>query len=376
MRNFYEILEVEKNVTKEELKRSYKKLAKKYHPDLNPGDEVAEARFKEISYAYEVLSDDEKRQIYDVYGEEGLKGNMGASGGSGFGGFSDIFDDIFDIFGGSRSNRYEYANRKDMPKKGPDTRVDVTLDFFEAIFGVEKEISVKVKEECGHCHGSKMEPGSEKHECDKCHGSGQVTSEQNTPFGRFVRTSSCDKCHGTGEIIDQPCKKCGGRGAVLKSKKLKVNIPKGVDTGNIISLKGQGSVGENGGENGDIFVYIRVRSDAVFKREGNDIYLNIPISYSDAVLGAKIKVPTLKKLVDYDIPKGTTGGTVFRLKGEGVPYVNRENQRGDLFFKVDIIIPKKVSDEQKKLLEELRETEPEVEENKKSFLDKLKDLFD
>ena len=358
MRNFYEILEVEKNVTKEELKKSYKKLAKKYHPDLNPGDEVAEARFKEISYAYEVLSDDEKRQVYDVYGEEGLKGNMGASGGSGFGGFSDIFDDIFDIFGGSRSNRYEYANRKDMPKKGPDTRVDVTLDFFEAIFGVEKEISVKVKEECGHCHGSKMEPGSEKHECDKCHGSGQVTSEQNTPFGRFVRTSSCDKCHGTGEIIDQPCKKCGGRGAVLKSKKLKVNIPKGVDTGNIISLKGQGSVGENGGENGDIFVYIRVRSDAVFKREGNDIYLNIPISYSDAVLGAKIKVPTLKKLVDYDIPKGTTGGTVFRLKGEGVPYVNRENQRGDLFFKVDIIIPKKVSDEQRKLL------------------DKLKDLFD
>ncbi|MCI5643346.1 MAG: molecular chaperone DnaJ [Peptoniphilus sp.] len=376
MRNFYEILEVKKNATKEELKKSYKKLAKKYHPDLNPGDEDAEAKFKEISYAYEVLSDDEKRQIYDVYGEEGLKGNVGGSGAGGFGGFSDIFDDIFDIFGGSRSNRYEYTNRKDIPKKGPDTRVDVTLDFFEAIFGVEKEITVKVKEKCEHCNGTKMEPGTEKHKCDKCNGTGQVTSEQNTPFGRFVRTSSCDKCNGTGEVIEKPCKKCGGKGTVLKSKKLKVNIPKGVDTGNIISLRGQGSVGENGGENGDVFVYIRVRSDAVFKREGNDIYLDIPISYPDAVLGAKIKVPTLKKIVDYDIPKGTTGGTVFRLKGEGVPYVNRENQRGDLFFKVNIIIPKKVSDEQRKLLEELRETEPEVEENKKSFLDKLKDLFD
>ena len=346
MRNFYEILEVEKNVTKEELKRSYKKLAKKYHPDLNPGDEVAEAKFKEISYAYEVLADDEKRQIYDVYGEEGLKGNMSGSGGGGFGGFSDIFDDIFDIFGGSRSNRYEYANRKDMPKKGPDARVDITLDFFEAIFGVEKEISVKIRE------------------------------EQNTPFGRFVRTSACEDCNGTGEVIEEPCKECGGRGSKARTKKLKVNIPKGVDTGNIISLRNQGSVGENGGENGDIFVYIRVRSDAVFKREGNDIYLNIPISYSDAVLGAKIKVPTLEKIVDYDIPKGTTGGTVFRLKGEGVPYVNRDKQRGDLFFKVDIIIPKKVSDEQRKLLEELRETEPEVAENKKSFLDKLKNLFD
>ena len=301
---------------------------------------------------------------------------MGGSGGGGFGGFSDIFDDIFDIFGGSRSNRYEYANRKDMPKKGPDARVDITLDFFEAIFGVEKEISVKVREECSHCHGSKMEPGSEKHTCETCNGSGQVTSEQNTPFGRFVRTSACEDCNGTGEVIEEPCKECGGRGSKARTKKLKVNIPKGVDTGNIISLRNQGSVGENGGENGDIFVYIRVRSDAVFKREGNDIYLNIPISYSDAVLGAKIKVPTLEKIVDYDIPKGTTGGTVFRLKGEGVPYVNRDKQRGDLFFKVDIIIPKKVSDEQRKLLEELRETEPEVAENKKSFLDKLKNLFD
>lgn len=297
---------------------------------------------------------------------------MGGSGGGGFGGFSDIFDDIFDIFGGSRSNRYEYANRKDMPKKGPDARVDITLDFFEAIFGVEKEISVKVREECSHCHGSKMEPGSEKHTCETCNGSGQVTSEQNTPFGRFVRTSACEDCNGTGEVIEEPCKECGGRGSKARTKKLKVNIPKGVDTGNIISLRNQGSVGENG----DIFVYIRVRSDAVFKREGNDIYLNIPISYSDAVLGAKIKVPTLEKIVDYDIPKGTTGGTVFRLKAEGVPYVNRDKQRGDLFFKVDIIIPKKVSDEQRKLLEELRETEPEVAENKKSFLDKLKNLFD
>ena len=374
MRNFYEILGVDKNAQIDEIKKSYKKLAKKYHPDLNPGDEEAETKFKEISYAYEVLSDDKKRQIYDVYGEEGLNGNVGGS--QGFGGFSDIFDDIFDIFGGSRGSRYEYRNAKDMPKKGPDSRVEISLDFFEAIFGTEKEISVKINEECSHCHGEKMDPGTSKHTCDKCNGTGEIHIEQNTPFGRFVRTSTCDKCNGTGEIIDEPCKVCHGRGKVQKVKKLKVRIPAGVDSGNIIPLVEQGSIGENGGPKGDIYVYIRVKSDPVFKREGNDIYLNIPISYPDAVLGAKIKVPTLKKLVDYDIPKGTQGGTVFKLKGEGVPFVNRENKKGDLYFQVKIIIPKEVTDDQRELLEQLRDKEPEVTENKKSFLDKLKDLFD
>ncbi|MGI5949524.1 molecular chaperone DnaJ [Peptoniphilus sp.] len=375
MRDFYEILGVDKKAQLNEIKSAYKKLAKKYHPDLNPGDKEAEAKFKEVSYAYEVLSDEKKRQIYDTYGEDGLNGNVGGS--QGFGGFSDIFDDIFDIFGGSsRSSRYSYGDAKDIPQKGADLRVEVSLEFFEAIFGTEKEISVKIDEECSHCHGEKMEPGTSKHTCEKCNGTGQVSSAQNTPFGRFVRTSTCDECHGTGEIIEEPCKVCHGKGKVSKTKKVKVKIPAGVDSGNIIPLIEQGSVGENGGPKGDIYVYIRVKSDPVFKREGNDIYINIPISYPDAVLGAKIKVPTLKKLVDYEIPKGTQGGTVFKLKGEGVPYVNRENKKGDLYFKVNIIIPKEVTKDQRELLEQLRDKEPEVTENKKSFLDKLKDLFD
>lgn len=375
MRDFYEILGVDRSAQPTEIKKAYKRMAKKYHPDLNPGDKEAEAKFKEVSYAYEVLSDEKKRQIYDAYGEDGLNGNMG--GGQGFGGFSDIFEDIFDIFGGgSRSSRYEYQDTKDMPQKGPDSRVEISLDFFEAIFGTEKEITVKVNEECPHCHGEKMEPGTSKHQCEKCGGTGQTRTTQNTPFGRFVRTSTCDECHGTGEIIEEPCKVCKGKGKVTKNKKLKVKIPAGVDSGNIIPLSEQGSVGENGGPKGDVYVYIRVKSDPVFKREGNDIYINIPISYPDAVLGAKIKVPTLKKLVDYEIPKATQGGTVFKLKGEGVPYVNRENKRGDLYFKVNIIIPKEVTKEQRELLEQLRDQEPEVSENKKTFLDKLKNLFD
>ncbi len=375
MRDFYEILGVDKNAQPTEIKKAYKKMAKKYHPDLNPGDEEAETKFKEVSYAYEVLSDEKKRQIYDAYGEDGLNGNAGT--GQGFGGFSDIFEDIFDIFGGaSRSTRYEYQNAKDIPQKGPDSRVEISLDFFEAIFGTEKEIRVKINEECPHCHGEKMEPGTSKHKCEKCDGTGQTKTTQNTPFGRFVRTSTCEECHGTGEIIEEPCKVCKGKGKVAKNKKLKVKIPAGVDSGNIIPLSEQGSVGENEGPKGDVYVYIRVKSDPVFKREGNDIYINIPISYPDAVLGAKIKVPTLKKLVDYEIPKATQGGTVFKLKGEGVPYVNRENKRGDLYFKVNIIIPKEVTDDQRELLEQLRDKEPEVSENKKTFLDKLKNLFD
>lgn len=375
MRDFYEILEVERTSTTEEIKRSYKKLAKKYHPDLNPGDVECEAKFKELNYAYEVLSDEEKRRKYDTFGEDGVSGNFNGAGG--FGGFSDIFDDIFDIFGGGGGFRSTYSNqrRNDYPQKGENIRADITLDFFEAVFGTEKDINVRVEEECEHCHGTGAEPGTGKHTCDKCQGTGQIQVESNTPFGRFVRVATCDKCHGTGEIIDQPCKECRGKGRVTQSKKIHVKIPAGVDNGTVISLKKEGHAGAKGGEKGDLFVYIKVKSDPVFQRNGADLHIDIPISYPDAVLGGRIKVPTLKKLSEYEIPKGTQGGTTFKMKGEGVPFLQREG-RGDLYFTVNILIPKKISEEQRKLLEQLRDVQPEAAHEEKGFFEKVKDLFD
>lgn len=375
MRNFYEILNVTENVTKEELKSSYKKMAKKYHPDLNPGDKEAEEIFKEINYAYEVLSDDEKRQIYDTYGEEGLKGNYSTSGG-GFGGFSDIFDDIFDIFGsGGGFSSSSYKRSKNYPQKGTDINVEITLDFFEAVFGCQKEINVKVTDDCPKCHGQKAEPGTSKNTCDKCHGEGQIRVETASAFGRIVRTTICDKCHGSGEIIEKACTKCKGKGKILNSKKINVKIPAGVDNGNIVSLPNQGNSGDNGGGKGDIYVYIKVREDSIFKRRGNDLFIDMPITYSDAVLGGTIKVPTLKKIVDYDIPKATKGGTTFKLKGQGVPFVNK-NIKGDLYFTVNILIPKKISEEERKILEKLRDNDTEIKHEQKNFFEKVKDFFE
>ncbi|WP_036728552.1 molecular chaperone DnaJ [Peptoniphilus mikwangii] len=372
MRDFYDILEVEKTATSEEIKKSYKKLAKKYHPDLNQEDEESETKFKEINLAYEVLSDDQKRKTYDMYGEDGINGNF--QGGGNFGGFSDIFGDIFDMFGGGFRDSYT-SRSSNSPIKGGDIRYDITLDFREAVFGVEKIINIRRQENCSHCSGTGAEPGTSKHTCDKCNGTGQVKIQSTSAFGRFVRVVTCDKCNGSGEIIDKPCKHCRGVGKEVISKKLNVKIPAGVDNNTIISMKGEGHVGENGGSNGDLFIYVSVREDSVFKRNGTDLYLEIPISYMDAVLGGTIKVPTLNNLVDYEIPKGTQGGTTFKLRGEGVSYVRREG-KGDLYFTVDIIVPKKITDEQKKLLETLREKSKDIHEERKGFFDKVKEFFE
>lgn len=363
-------MEVERNASQEQIKRSYKKLAKKYHPDLNQGDEEAETHFKEVNFAYEVLSDETKRKNYDMYGEDGINGDYG----NGFGGFSDIFGDLFDMFGGASSG-FRTSSTYNGPIKGDDIKYDLTLDFREAVFGVEKEISIRVREDCHVCGGTGAQAGSEKKVCDKCHGSGQVRVESNSPFGRFVRVVTCDKCHGTGEIIEKPCTHCHGSGKETVNKKVKVKIPAGVDNNNIVSMKGQGHVGENGGSKGDLFVYISVKEDSVFKRNGFDLYLNIPITYMDAVLGADIKIPTLTELKDYKIPSGTQGGTTFKLKGMGVPYVKREGT-GDLYFTVSIIVPKKVTNEQKELLEKLRDKSKDSLQENKSLFDKLKEFFE
>ena len=377
MRDFYEILGVAREATQEEIKKSYKKLAKKYHPDLNAGDSEAEDKFKEVNAAYEVLSDDNKRQAYDMYGEDGLNG--GFQGGSGFGGFGDIFGDIFDIFGGGFSNRDSYEDTKNIPRKGEDITHQITLEFREAIFGVEKTITIRRLEECKKCHGHGTEDESSKHTCERCNGTGQMKVQSNSPFGRVVRVVTCDKCHGSGEIIEKPCKKCHGSGKETVNKKINVKIPAGVDNNIVIPITGEGNVGENGGPNGDLYIYLNVKEDSVFERSGNDLYLEMPISYVDATLGGKIKVPTLTKLVDYDIPKGTQGGTTFKIKNEGVPYI-RKDAKGDLYFKVDIIIPKKVTDKQRNLLEELRDNggngNEEIKKERKGFFEKFKELFE
>jgi molecular chaperone DnaJ len=371
LRDYYEILGVDRNATSDEIKRAYRKLAKKYHPDLNPNNAEAEQKFKEVNTAYEVLSDENKRARYDRYGEEGVNGQAGASG---FGGFGDIFDDIFDIFGSGFGGGYT-QKRKHGPVRGADLRYDLTLEFEEAIFGVEKEIQIRRTENCSTCNGSGAKPGTNKETCPKCHGSGQVRYAQQSPFGQFVRVGTCDQCNGTGEIIKEKCPTCNGSGREVKNKRIKIKVPAGVDNDSIISVKGEGEGGLRGGSPGDLYVYISVKEDEIFKRRGNNIYLNIPISFTEAALGAEIVVPTLEGTEKFTIPEGTQTGTQFKLKGRGVPNV-RGVGRGDLYFTVDVKVPTKLTDRQRELLIELsKEQGEEFKEQKKSFFEKVKDAF-
>ncbi len=369
MRDLYSVLEVERSASQEEIKSSYRKLAKKYHPDLNPGDEEAANKFKEVNTAYEVLSDDIKRQNYDVYGDAGIDGNFS---GGGFGGFSDIFDNIYDIFGGfgRRSSR----PKQKMPQKGSDHRYDLNIDFKEAVFGTEKEISVRVEENCKHCNGTGAEPGSEIHICETCHGTGEVKKTAASAFGRFVSVEPCPDCNGSGEVADEVCHECHGRKRVAANKKIKLVIPAGVDNGTIMNVGGNGSEGINGGPNGDLYVYITVTPDDIFERRGDDIYLNMPITYTDAVLGGEIEVPTLTGLKTHTIPAGTQGGTVFRIEGEGVKNV-RTGRKGDLVFITDIIVPTKLSKEQREAIKNLKEVQSSPKEERKSFFEKFKEFF-
>lgn len=372
MRDFYEILEIERSATAADIKKSYRRLAKKYHPDLNPDNEEAEYKFKEVNLAYEVLIDDTKRRNYDLYGEDGIRDDFRDGG---FGGFGDIFGDIFDIFGGGFSGNYQ-AERDNMPQKGSDIRYNLELEFREAVFGTDKEITIRREEECATCNGEGSKPGTHKHTCEKCKGTGQVREGSRSPFGRFVRVVACDQCNGTGEIIEEPCTSCHGSGRQIFSRKLNVKIPPGVDNRSIISLREEGHAGYNKGPSGDLYIYISVREDEVFKRRGSDIYLEMPISYTDAVLGGEIKVPNLTGVTDFEIPEGTQGGTTFKIKKEGVPFLQREG-RGDLYFTVDIIVPKKISAEQRELLEKFKDISgSHVKEERKGFFERFKDLFD
>lgn len=373
-RDYYEVLGVGRNATDDDLKKAYRKLAKQYHPDLNPGSAEAEAQFKEINEAYKVLSNAQARAQYDQFGHEGPTGQ--GFGGFDFGGFGDGgIGDIFDMFFGG-SGFGGSGRRRRGPARGADVRYDLDISFEEAAFGTKKEIEVVRMENCPDCDGTGAKRKADVRPCPACHGTGEVSHAQNTAFGRFVNVKACDRCHGEGTIVSDPCPTCHGRKKVRKIRRISVTIPPGIDNEQAITLRGEGEPGEKGGPSGDLYVYITVRPHKLFKRKNYDIHCDIPITFGQAALGAEIEVPTLEGRVKYNIPEGTQTGTVFRLRNQGVQHL-RSNTRGDLYVKVYIDVPKRMNERQKEILRQFEEVtgDREHHEERKSFFEKMKDVF-
>lgn len=372
-KDYYDILGIDKNASDEDIKKAFRKLAIQYHPDKNQGNKEAEERFKEINEAYQVLSDPDKRAKYDRFGTTDFNG-QGGFGGFDFGDFQDMggFGDIFDtIFGGGFSG----SNRRNGPQRGNDLEYNLNLTFEEAAFGVTKNIDINRHENCSKCSGTGAKPGTSPINCDKCGGSGRIRVQRNTAFGNFISEVTCDKCGGKGTIIKEACSECHGSGRLRKKRKITINVPAGVDTGNTIPLRGQGEPGLRGGENGDLYINIKVLPHKIFKRDGFDVICEIPISFPQAALGAEIDVPTLDGIIKYTIPEGTQGGSVFKVKGKGIPRI-RGYGRGDEIIKVIVEVPKKLNERQKELLKEYAEAcGEEVNEQKKTFFNKVKDAF-
>ena len=354
-RDYYEVLGVSKSASADEIKRAYRSLAKKYHPDMNPGDAEAEAKFKEVNEAYAVLSDEEKKAKYDQYGHAAFDPAAGGGyGGGGFGGFEGFdFGDIFSsFFGGGGSTR-----SKNAPVEGDDVLARVTLEFEEAAFGCKKEVNFARVEACGDCGSTGAAKGTKPETCSACRGRGYVTVQQQTLFGTMQSQRSCQTCHGTGKIVKTPCKNCNGKGFIRVNKKLDVSIPAGIDNMQRVVLRGQGSAGRNGGPSGDLVIEVRVKPHSIFTRNGNDIYCEIPITFVEATLGATIDVPTLGGGVEkFDLPAGTQTGTSFTLRGKGIADINNPKRFGNLNFTVNIETPTGLSSEQKKILRSFEET--------------------
>lgn len=379
-RDYYEVMGVPKNASEDEIKKAYRKLAKQYHPDLNPGDKDAEAKFKEVNEAYEVLSDKDKRARYDQFGHAGVDPSFGGgAGGDPFGGdpfggvdLGDIFSSFFGGggFGGGRRQANPNA-----PRRGSDTEAVLNISFEEAAKGCKKNITYSRIDSCAACGGSGAEKGTQPKTCPQCSGTGQVRISQRTPFGVVQTSRGCDRCGGTGKVIEQPCKDCGGTGRVKRQKTIEVTVPAGVDDDQVLQMGGLGNAGANGGPAGDLHVYVNVRPHPIFERKGNDVWCEMPITFTQAALGAEVTVPTLDGRVSYQVHEGTQPGDIFKLRGKGIQNLNGRG-RGDQYIKVTIEVPKNLSQKQKDILKEFDQSaEDKNYQKRKTFFDKIKDMF-
>jgi len=394
-RDYYEVLELKKGASDSEIKKAFRKLAKKYHPDVNPGDKAAEAKFKEVNEAYEVLSNKEKKASYDQFGHAGVDPSYGAGGGSytytysgsnpfegfdgfsGFGGFGDIFKDIF---GGNddddfSSSRYRKAS-SNAPRKGSDTEAVLNISFEEAAKGCKKDVSYKVFKTCTECSGSGAKKGSSSKTCPDCNGTGQVKISQRSVFG-FVQTiRTCSRCGGQGKVIETPCPKCSGNGVIQESNKVEVNVPEGIDNNQILKVREHGNAGKNGGPPGDLHVYVSVRPHPIFERKENgNIWCEFPITFTQAALGAEVLIPTLNGKINYKISEGTQPNDIIKLKNKGIKDL-KSHRKGDQLVKITIEVPKNLTNKQKEILKDFDKQAGEKNyQKRKGFLNKIKDLF-
>ncbi|MFO7171707.1 MAG: molecular chaperone DnaJ [Bacillota bacterium] len=380
-RDYYEVLGVPRNATDEEIKKAFRALARKYHPDVNKDPDAAE-RFKEINEAYQVLSNPEKRKLYDQFGHAGVSGHAAGTSGTAeagpfdfgpfaqgdFGPFSDIFEMFFEGFGGRRRRG---------PERGRDLEYDLRITLEEAAFGARKEIRIPRIETCGTCGGSGARPGTQPRACPRCGGTGQVQHVRQTPFGRFASITTCDLCHGEGRVVDSPCPTCGGRGQVRRERTVEVNIPPGVDDGARLRMRGYGESGFRGGPSGDLYIVIHVKPHPQFQRQGDDIYVEVPVSMVQAALGAEVQVPTLEGTETLKIPEGTQPGATFTLRGKGMPRLGRSG-RGDQIVRIRVEIPTRLSPKERELLQELARIRGESVAGggqSRGFFDKMRDAF-
>lgn len=374
-RDYYEVLGVQKGASDDEIKKAYRACAKKYHPDLHPGDKECEEKFKEVNEAYEVLSDSDKKARYDQFGHAGVDSNYGAgAGGAGspFGQGIDI-DDIFSSFFGGFGGRC--SNNANAPMRGSDIETTVYISFEEAAKGCKQTINYSCVTTCDDCHGTGAQPGTSPKTCSSCGGSGRVTINQRTPFGVVQTQRTCDACHGRGKIVDNPCKKCGGSGKQRRNKTVDVTIPAGIKDQQILNVSGRGNSGTNGGPAGDLHVYVNVRPHPVFERRGDDVWCEVPITFTQAALGADVVVPTLDGKVSYTVREGTQPGDVFRLKGKGIQRLGGRG-RGDQYVRVTVEVPKNLNGKQKELIKQLDgATGDKNYAKRRNFFDKIKKMF-
>jgi len=373
-KDYYEILGINRDATEDEVKKAYRKLARKYHPDINKDDKNAEEKFKEINEAYEVIRDPEKRAQYDQFGHAGMgQGGFNPGDFGGFGNFGGggLFDDLFDLFGGGGFSQ----SRRRGPARGADLRYDLEITLEEAAFGVEREIEILRMEKCDKCGGTGAKPGTHPKTCPTCGGTGQVKNVQNLGPMQFTNVAPCAACGGRGTIVEEACPKCSGRGQTKNARKIKITVPAGVDTGSRLRMSGEGELGERGGPPGDLYVFIHVKPHKLFVRQGDDLIYEVPISFVQATLGDELEIPTLEEKVKLKIPEGTQPGTRFRLKGKGIQHI-RGYGHGDLHVRVRVEIPRKLNDKQKELLVKFAQISGDsIKPTSKGIIGKMKDAF-